>query len=214
MPSASAHLDEADLWEHALDAIAPAERARGAAHLARCAECRAQLVVVAEAGALLAEALPPIAPPPAMRKRLTRSLEAGPLWRHVDALAALFDLDADASARQLGRLAAADAWKPGPIPGLRVRLARAGAACAGAYTGFLRLEPGARFPAHEHLGAETTLVLAGSLRQNDGREFHAGQLIELAIGTVHDFVALPGEDCIAAVIQRGGLRFGVALPQP
>ena len=212
MASASAHLDEADLWEHALDAVVPADRARDAAHLAGCAECRAQLVSVAAAGTLLAEALPPIAPPPELRARLTRSLDAGPLWRHIDALSALFDLDAETSARQLGRLVADDAWQPGPIPGLRVRLARAGAACAGAYTGFLRLAPGGRFPAHEHLGAESMLVLAGSLRQNDGRELHAGELLVLPVGAAHDFVALPGEDCIAAVLQHGGLRFGVALP--
>ena len=206
------HLDEADLWEHALKAAEPADRARCELHLAHCAECRGKLATVAAAGALLGYALPPVAPEPALRARLNRALEAGPLWRHVDALAALFDLDADASARQLGRLAAADAWKPGPIPGLRVRLARAGAACAGAYTGFLRLAPGGRFPAHEHLGAESTLVLAGSLRQNDGRELHAGELLVLPVGAAHDFVALPGEDCIAAVLQHGGLRFGVALP--
>ncbi|HEX4459881.1 MAG TPA: cupin domain-containing protein [Polyangia bacterium] len=205
------HLDEADLWEHALAVPAPADRARCELHLRSCAECRAQLASVAAAGALLGYALPPVAPEPALRARLELSLTAGPLWRHIDAVAALFDLDAGASARQLGRLAADDAWKPGPVAGLRVRLARAGAACAGAYTGFLRLEPGGRFPAHEHLGAEVTLVLAGGLRQNDGRELHAGDRCEMPAGTAHDFVALPGEDCIAAVLQHGGLRFGVAL---
>jgi quercetin dioxygenase-like cupin family protein len=165
------------------------------------------LELIVATSALLAEVLPPLPPSPKLRMRLSASLDAGPLWRHVDALATLFDLDRESSARQLGRLGDDDAWREGPLPGLRLRLAKAGPECAGAYTGFLRLAPGVRFPAHEHLGPEGTLVLAGGLRQSDGRELHAGDLLWLPKGCAHDFVGLDGEDCMAAVIQRGGILF-------
>ena len=209
MAYASAHLDDASLWEHALEVADAAERQRSEAHLAACADCRAQLADILSTSTLLAEALPPSSPPPELRARLMTSLDAGRLWPHVDALAALFEIDRESSARQLGRLSDDGAWLQGPLPGLRVRLGKAGPGCAGAYTGFFRLAPGISFPAHEHLGPEGTLILAGGLRQNDGRELHAGDLLWLPKGCAHDFVGLDvdGEDCIAAVIQRGGILF-------
>lgn len=207
MAYAFPHLDDASLWEHALEVSDASERQQNEAHLGGCADCRAQLALIVATTTFLAEALHPPQPPPELRTRLTTSLDAGPLWPHIDALASLLDIDRESSAHQLGRLVDEAAWREGPLPGLRVRLAKAGPACAGAYTGFLRLAPGIRFPAHEHLGPESTLVLAGGLRQNDGRELHAGDLLWLPEGCAHDFVGLEGEDCIAAVVQRGGIQF-------
>ena len=133
----AAHLDEAALWQHALGLSAEPERALAEVHLAGCAACRAQLARAVETVALLPMALTSVAPPVELRARLLGSMAAGRFARHVDALAALFDIDRASSARQLGRLDDESAWKPGP---------------------------------------------------------------------------LPGEDCVAAVVQRGGLQFGVELP--
>jgi hypothetical protein len=51
------------------------------------------------------------------------------------------------------------------------------------------------------------LVVEGGIRLDDGRELHAGATLDSEAGSAHDFVVLPGEECLAAVVQFGGVRF-------
>jgi anti-sigma-K factor RskA len=64
------HPERALAPDHALGLLDPAERAAYEAHLVGCAECRAELRAYTETTALLADALPPAAPPPHLRARI------------------------------------------------------------------------------------------------------------------------------------------------
>ena len=67
-----------DLREHAalfvLEALPPAERAAFQAHLAGCAECAAEVRALAGIPTLLAQAVPQVDPPPALRQRVVQSV--------------------------------------------------------------------------------------------------------------------------------------------
>jgi anti-sigma factor ChrR (cupin superfamily) len=62
----------------------------------------------------------------------------------------------------------------------------------------VRIAAGCTFPWHTHRGEELNLLLAGSLRDHEGRRFQPGAEIVLAAGSAHDITAEPGEDVILA----------------
>ncbi len=64
------HPERALAADHAVGLLDGAERAAFEAHLAGCAECRAEARAYAETAALLARALPRAEPPPALRARI------------------------------------------------------------------------------------------------------------------------------------------------
>jgi hypothetical protein len=146
-------------------------------------------------------------PPPELRAAILAQATRRRSWIVAVALARLFDLDRARVDALVDSLDDADAWIAGPLPGLFFLHVAAGPACAGAYTGFARMTPGLRFPGHEHLGPERMLVVEGGIRLDDGRELHAGATLDSEAGSAHDFVVLPGEECLAAVVQFGGVRF-------
>jgi hypothetical protein len=55
------------------------------------------------------------------------------------------------------------------------------------------------------------LVLEGSVRVGSGEVVRDGEVLESAPGSAHDFIVAGDHDCIAAVLQEGGLEFGVKL---
>lgn len=65
-----------------------------------------------------------------------------------------------------------------------------------------RMEPGAVSAAHRHEGAEEFLVVEGTLIDNDGTVYEAGDLVWLAPGTEHNSRTETG--CLIAVFAEGG----------
>src|SRR6188768_653770 len=107
--------------------------------------------------AALAELEPP-APPPssALRARLLANVASpgrrlAPLY---GALADLFDLGDAELVSLFERAEDASAWVSLPVPGVRLLHFAAGPRVAGADSGLVRMEPGAPFPQHRHLGLE------------------------------------------------------------
>jgi hypothetical protein len=150
----------------------------------------------------------PVAPSPGLRARLLESIAKPTI---LERLGTFFDLAREQAEALYASLADAATWEDGPIPGLQVAHVAAGPARAGAYTGLVKMTPGLRFPAHRHVGPESMLVVAGGLRINDGRAFHAGDTLDSETDSKHDFVVIGDENCIAAVIQVGGIDFAVTL---
>ena len=70
----------------------------------------------------------------------------------------------------------------------------------------VRLPGGRAFPAHRHLGTETTLLLAGGL-QDGPAHLHPGDWIAHGPGTLHRPAADPGGDCWAIGRLEGPVQF-------
>ena len=66
----------------------------------------------------------------------------------------------------------------------------------------LRMEPGATSRPHEHTGHEEFLMLEGSLIDDDGREFKAGDYVHFQPGSQHSSTTPNG--CKLLVILRNG----------
>src|SRR5690606_3150475 len=153
----------------------------------------------------LALALPPRAPSPALRARLLASV-AAPEQRLAplrDRLARLFDVSVERSAELLALAFDPATWRELLSPGVALYHLQGGPAVAGADVGLVRVEAGARFPHHLHLGEERVLVLQGELVEDGGGRSRAGDVVVMAGGTAHAFVAGDGEALIYAVVVDG-----------
>jgi quercetin dioxygenase-like cupin family protein len=67
-----------------------------------------------------------------------------------------------------------------------------------------RFGPGARSIAHEHLGYEEFVILKGSIRDQDGTVYKAGDFVSLSPGSKH--WSHSEEGATVAVFVRGGFR--------
>ena len=105
----------------------------------------------------------------------------------------------DSSTRVVVR-GAEDGWRALKIPGVSVKLLRRNAE-TGESTALVRLEPGARFPAHNHPAGEEVFVLDGDVLIGADR-LQAG-----------DYLYTPPNGKHAASSQDGCV-FLVTLPQP
>ncbi len=69
----------------------------------------------------------------------------------------------------------------------------------------IRMAPGCGYPAHEHLGVEDVLILAGGY--TDERGVHrAGDWVRYEAGSAHSPVATAGEPCLLWAHARSGVR--------
>jgi putative transcriptional regulator len=144
----------------------------------------------------------PMSPPAALRARILGDLGGGARFKPVaEALRRFVDLGADAVDGLLRKIDDAAAWTEG-LPRIRYFHFGPGPAAAGAEAGFVRLEPGATFPNHRHLGPERTFVLDGVMLDR-GRSYGPGSVIESATGTEHDYTAGPGRDLIIISLHNG-----------
>jgi putative transcriptional regulator len=68
----------------------------------------------------------------------------------------------------------------------------------------VQLDPDMVIPHHDHGGPEYGVLLRGGLREGDAL-FHRGDVFYKTPGDVHEQVVIPGELCIALVINEGSL---------
>jgi putative transcriptional regulator len=201
-PARSAHLDE-QLVEAALGAPGSPAHAQVGAHLAECARCRKRFAALQEALAVAALSRQ-ATPPRAVRDNILLAIggprPAGlPYPGFAARLGQLYHLDADQMRAILHKSADAAQWEnQGPISLLHFS---AGASLPGTHAGFLRLLPGLRFPRHRHVGQEVSLILSGAIRDEDsGVVQHPGDLLVMAPGSEHAFVAVPPHECVIALL--------------
>jgi quercetin dioxygenase-like cupin family protein len=147
------------------------------------------------------------AAPAELRARLVGSMKrTGRYGVFADRIARLFDLPIETAVKLVAKLERPDIWNPW-LEGVEMFPVFPGPRFEGAQCGFGRLAAGARFPHHEHVGDEVTLVLDGGLRNDgDGIEVWRGEELFMPAGSEHGFVVLPGQECIAAVTAIGGVK--------
>jgi len=152
------------------------------------------------------------APSPSLRERVIASRKRpGKYGIFADRVARLFDVPVARAEELMERIEREDAWTPFLVDGVQMIPVVAGPKCDGAIATLVRIEPGARFPAHAHRGEETMLVLDGGFREIGAtaspREAWRGDEIVCADGTEHGLVGLPGIPCVAAVLIFGHADF-------
>lgn len=200
------HID-ARIHELLLGDVSDDERDALEAHVAGCPRCARELMQAADAFAALALALPAEPPPTALRARLLDEARPPRLHAMLDKLAALFDVSRAKARALLDKLDDPREWQPGPVEQSWIIFAEAGPRAAGAFVGFVKMGKSVRWPMHRHVGVEEMLVLDGGFRQDDGVEVHPGDLHVMPDGSRHRFDIFDDEDCVSAVVIRGGVEF-------
>lgn len=75
--------------------------------------------------------------------------------------------------------------------------------------GFVRLEAGASFPHHGHLGRETVIILQGHMVVDDGTVLYPGDVGSVEPGVEHSFSAMAGgPDLLYFVVAHEGIHIG------
>ena len=98
-------------------------------------------------------------------------------------------------------------WFPGFGDGMQILHVDGGPRRKMAVVGFIQLEPGAAFPAHEHVGDEVVFVLQGRLRDvTTGHEFERGQIARMDADTEHELLSAGEEPVIYLTVVDRGLR--------
>ncbi|MEZ5292409.1 MAG: cupin domain-containing protein [Vicinamibacterales bacterium] len=146
-----------------------------AARLAALPEdTRRAVATLYETTAALAAAVPPVVPPPHVRERVLAAVRTpGRYTLHAS--------DGD--------------WFDTPFPGIRGRVLAVDQA-RGMATLFLRAEPGAIYPSHQHHGPEECYVVRGSV-VIDGRTLHAGDFHHADDGSSHaEITTVDGADVL------------------
>ncbi len=87
------------------------------------------------------------------------------------------------------------AWEPTESPGVETKLLYTEA--SGRRTMLVRVAPGAKLPAHRHVGVEQSFVLAGTLVDEDGT-CGAGNFVWRKPGSVH--TAWSPDGCVVLAI--------------
>lgn len=155
----------------------------------------------------LVDALPPVAPNPLRTKALFDLLDATPRHaRFADTVAELLDIDREGALSLLEAVDQPASWAPGLFPQMQLFHVDGGPAVAQAVTGFVRLEAGAAFPEHRHLGEERCLVLQGYYTDlASGREYGPGDLAVAPTHSAHGFKVVDGGTGLLflAIIQQG-----------
>ncbi len=163
----------------------------------------------AELLARLADTLTPVTPDAALRAALlAKASGPGRLHRFAEAVAAMVDVSVDKARELLDRVADATRWERDLFPGMDALWVEGGPAAANCIRGFARLDAGAAFPDHEHIGDEATLVLEGVMLESGGAVVRPGETIVMRAGTAHNYRAAPdGPDLLFFVVAKTAIGF-------
>lgn len=156
----------------------------------------------------------PVAPAPDVKARLLASVGASRFEAFTARLAKLYDVTVDRAREFLGLIERPASWNQ-EAGGISLVHFNGGAAYAAADCGFIRLEPGAVFPPHKHLGEEASIVLSGQLRDaSSGRLLGPGDELLQALGSEHHLICEGSEPCIFAARAMNGIEVAGAPARP
>lgn len=133
-----------------------------------------------QTAAVLAETVPPVAPAPALRDRLLTRIAA------YEQLKPVADVRRDE-----------DTWRRFGAPGVDVKMLFDEPAL-GRSTYLVRMQPGARIPAHHHGDTEQCLVLEGDIRWGDV-VYEKGDFVVMGKDTDHPEIHTVGGNMLLLV---------------
>ena len=153
------------------------------------------------------------APSPDVKARLLASVGGGRFEKLATKMSSLFDVSVDRAREFLGLIERSASWEAA-MPGIGLVHFDGGPAYTAADCGFIRLAPGATFPLHTHRGEEVSLILAGSLRDHEGRILTVGDELVQAHGSTHHITAIGDVECIFAARAMNGIEIAGAPVRP
>lgn len=194
------------LMEYVLGDCTDAVRLHVEQHLAVCSACVKEWSELYDMIGLLAAFSPPQRPPKNIRDQvLSECSGVKRFLPRAQRVAQLLELSERAVLHWFERLEQAQYWTPGPAEGTSLILLPTPS--QDDVKGFIRLEPNALFPMHDHLGKEHLLVLVGAYTDDSGRSFHPGEEDVHAASTQHAIRAMEWIPCICAFRLETGFQF-------
>ncbi len=169
------------------------------AHLAGCPSCSAERAALEDALHAVALGGPDEAPPEGLRASILEVAGRDRFAPLVERLGALFDVAVETARDYLGRLTDPEGWVD-LLPGITYLDLEGGPAAAGGRVGLVKMDEGARFPVHRHVGVERVFVLQGGVKDASGDEAWAGDIVEMPDGSEHWFEAMGPDGLIYAVV--------------
>jgi len=154
---------------------------------------KAEVAALNDTVAVMAAALSSPVPPPLetrakILEQLTRRTQASPSQPHAPTPPGYQFIFKDAAG-----------WRETPIPGLRTKLLSV-SPDMGYRVLLAQIEPGRRFPAHDHASSEELYVISGHL-QTEGQLLGPGDFYHAEPGTHHRELFSP-DGCMALLIDR------------
>lgn len=188
---------------YALGILEPDEAAVVERAVAQDPALAAELASYQDSASLL---VMPVTPAPEVKTRLLASVGGGRFAHFAARLASLYDVTVDKARELLGLIERPASWEQ-EQGGISLVHFAGGPAYAAADCGFVRLEPGAIFPPHKHLGEEASIVLEGHVRDAaSGRLLGPGDELIQAEGTEHHLVCEGTEPCVFAARAMNGIE--------
>lgn len=156
----------------------------------------------------------PVTPAAEVKSRLLASVGGGRFERFAARMAQLYDVTVDKARELLGLIERKASWEE-EQGGISLVHFSGGPAYVGADCGFVRLEPGAIFPPHKHLGEEAMFVLQGHVRDaSTGRLLGPGDEVSQVEGSEHHLICEGTEPCIFAARAMNGIEVaGMGRPR-
>jgi hypothetical protein len=196
---------------YALGILEPDEASVVERAIATDAALAAELAGYQDAASLI---VAPVAPAADVKTRLMASVGGGAFEKFAARMASLFDVTVDKAREFLGLIDRPASWHP-EAGGISLVHFDGGPAYAAADCGFVRLEPGAVFPPHKHLGEEASVVLQGQVRDAaSGRLLGPGDELVQAFGSEHHLTCESSEPCIFAARAMNGIEVAGAPARP
>lgn len=170
---------------HAVGALDPEEARAFERHVAEgCDACAEELREFESVAALLARSAPPVEPPASVREKLLSRAAEDRRGRHAAGKPSDAPSQFVGASEFLVVRKSEGEWAETSDPGVFVKLLFVDKE-RDTVTTLVRIEPGARIPAHRHLGVEQCLVLEGDMRAG-AAVLHAGDFNCAMPDTIHE----------------------------
>jgi quercetin dioxygenase-like cupin family protein len=196
-------VNEGTLIQYALGILDARENQAIQRQIAASFELQDELIMIKDTLQYISLAETPIAPSEHTRNKVLSSIHKKTRFDgFIARFAALFDLDQPTSQQLLKKIDtySANTWESTVFPGVAIMKFPGGHKVTEATCGIVQVKSGTLFPAHEHQGDESNLVLQGYARDDKGNILRAGDLFHLPAGSRHSFRILGDESFIFAVV--------------
>lgn len=173
---------------YAFDLLEPEESHQIEQHMAHCTRCAAEINSLREAAAVLPYALADVNPHPRVRQSVLAGVQASGKIPIEQPIPGVF---VNRKPNQQ--------WKKLPFPGVEVKTLYVDRE-TGSVTSLLKLDAGAKYPAHHHAAVEQCLVLEGSVRI--GQVFLEQGDFEFANADTEHAIVQSDNGCILMIISN------------